>query len=316
MSNIKDEVSDLLPLYELANPTIDDVVRIVQKHFEQFDRVGFGERTVAEFSEDFYHYLTNLAAANKAAQYQFIKSFLENDWDDLCQKSFAVSKKVLPEFTYKDPTVVFVLNGPSTDAKVMSETEFGINLNILYQRSSWELAKGQAQVEGAVHIVASNIAHEANHLFFKQLEVDMASRLPLLQSAFVEGLATFVENHHHPMHEAYIKEKDLWLRVLSAIKDKPSEPNLQALKPLLTSEALKRFNEKEYQRLAEAESITHEEDWFSLLRGLYVKANGPIYHLGYLTWQAVFAEGGYERVREVVAGGAKEYEKYFVKLLP
>jgi len=215
---VKDEVSDLLPLYGLNNPTKESIKEALEEHFAKFGHVGFNSSADEEAVDSFYGHLTKNSREYLKAELAFAKDLLERDLSAVVEQGYIRAKAVLPQEDYENPQTVFVMNGQRTDAKVMGDGQFGVNLqnlfNKVYSRESNTYDKPEA-----LDKILNFCAHEGNHVLLKQVEhTGERSANWLVNVAFGEGLATFAQTgFDFPWSEDYLKDSQFWLETVKQV---------------------------------------------------------------------------------------------------
>ena len=308
---IKDETTDLLGLYKLGSPTKDDIKTALEQHYARFGRVGFNAEVDENTVDNFYSHFTRNSREYLEAELHFIQEVLASDLADIAEQGYSRARILLPEQEYQTPQAVFLLNGKRTDAKVIGNGQFGINLQNLFSKAYSRETKTY-NMQRAVRIIRNNAAHEATHVLVEQIEHSEDDRVnSLISGAFNEGLATFAQEElDFAWSRDYLRDSENTLEIIRAtFKGDPYE---KIIADLCNMESLKKHKPEEIQTAQDliSKGPISDEVFRATLRQLLVDKNGPLYYAGYSVWRKIYETKGIEKVREIVKKGPKAFAKF------
>jgi hypothetical protein len=307
----KDETTDLLELYKLEKPTREDIKAALKQHYAEFGRVGFKSEVDEDTVDNFYSHFTRNPKEYLEAELHFIQEIMESDLTSLVTQGYARAYNLVPEQEYQTPQAVFLMNGKRTDAKVMGNGQFGINLQNLFSKAYSRESKTY-NMQRARCIIRNNSAHEATHVLVEQVEHSEDDKVnSLIGGAFNEGLATFAQEElDFAWSMDYLRDSENTLEIIRAtFKGQPYE---KILTDLCNMESLKKHKPQEIQTaqdLVSKGSVSNEE-FRATLHQLLVDKNGPLYYAGYAVWKKIYETEGIEKVREVVKKGPKAFADF------
>lgn len=308
---IKDETTDLLGLYKLEKPTREDIKSALDLHYARFGRVGFNSEVDTATVDNLYSHFTRNPREYLETEVRFIQEVLASDLAGLAEQGYARARVLLPEQEYQTPQAVFLLNGIRTDAKVMGDGQFGINLQNLFNKA-YSRENKTYNMQRALRIIRNNSAHEATHVLVEQIEHSEGDKVnSLIVGAFNEGLATFAQVElDFAWSMDYLRDSENTLEIIRATFR--GEPYEKIIADLCNMASLKKHKPEEIQtaqELVSKGSISNEEFRATLLQ-LLVDKNGPLYYAGYAIWKNIYETEGIEKVREVVKRGPKAFAEF------
>jgi len=311
---IREETSDLLELYKLENPSREDVKTLLEQHYARFGRVGFNSEVDNATIDNFYTYFTEKPHEYLAAELHFIQELLANDLNVVVEQGFTRSQALLPKQEYQAPQAVFLINGKRTDAKVLGNGQFGINLQNLFNK----VYPGEGRtydIKKAYDIVLNNCAHEGTHILEEQVEHTEKGKVNwAIRGAFSEGLATFSEKSFHFLwSDDYTKDSLTTLEIIKKLNPEITDAEKkEVITHICNMESLQKHRSHEIERtrlLLEKDNITLE-DFERVMDDLLVHQNGPLYYAGYSVWRKIYETEGINKVREIVLKGPKAFSEY------
>jgi len=308
----KDEFSDLLALYDKPDITRKEVKEILDNHSERYGRLGFKE--LENPVEIFYNHLHKISEEHRQDERKFLLDISSVETNDALVSGINKARTFFPG-NLLDPKPVLFFCGPGTNAKVLENGEFGINLCNLFERV-YKPDERKYDIEDVRARIESLSMHESTHIFSYQLEGDKQKVRSLVHVAFGEGLATFVEERHHTWHDDYVNDSEFFIDVVKkAVRPDSQEVMRDTLQEITTSKTMERHYPKAInlieKRLLNPKTIDGKE-FNSLINMALINRNGPLYHLGYKLWEDIYKEGGIEAVKKKILEGPKSFEKYFL----
>lgn len=310
---IKDEVSDLLGIYALKKPTREDIKGYLERHFANCGRIGFNSKADEDTVDNFYLYFTKKPREYLEAELKLIQEIMASNLGGLVEQGYARAYNVVPEQEYQTPQAVFLLNGRRTDAKVLGNGQFGLNLQNLFSKTYSKETKTY-NMQRAMRIIRNNSAHEATHVLLEQIEHTEGEKVnSLIGGAFNEGLATFAQFElDFAWSRDYLQDSENTLEIIRATFR--GDPYGGILTDLCNMESLKKHKAEEIQKAQEtiAKGSIGDDEFRTTLRGLLVNSNGPLYYAGYAIWKRIFETEGIEKVREIVKKGPNAFAEYML----
>jgi hypothetical protein len=304
---IKDQVTGLLELYAFPQLGGQQILDILKNHFHTHGRLGrFTKYNDAEkLAFEIHDYIKSLSDLELEKERRFYTQFLSKDLSSQILGGFKRAKQVMPDINYEDPTIIFTLDGPLGDARALGPREFAINLTNLY-RGVRHLSENVG-LDRACSKIETMVAHEANHIYLKQITGRDKSAHWLYDTAFDEGLATLVEPEHHKQHQEYLNNIGSWLIIVDkATKAKTLDDKMEVLSLMADDKTLQKYQPDTIEKIKEATSkgtdIPHEE-FNALLREAMVERNGAAYHVGFHMWKKIQEKHGIEKVKDLAQKG-------------
>src|SRR4030042_4875016 len=308
---IEDETFDLLSLYDIEHPTKEDVTNLLDQHHDRFGRIGFNSPFNNETVDYVHRYFTHAPKEYLNVERDFIREVMSSDLQSVIGEGIIRARSLVPEQEYESPQAVLLLNGKRTDAKVLGNRQFGINLQNLFGKV-YSRESSTYNLQKALQIIKNNSAHEATHILEEQVEHTENVKLSnLIVAAFNEGLATFSEeSHYFPWSEDYLNDSENTIEIIKEVLR--HEPKVKIISDICNMRSLKKHQPddiKNAENLIKKGNIS-DEDFKSTVFGLLVAKNGPLYYAGCAVWRKMYEIGGIEKVREVAKRGPNAFMEF------
>jgi hypothetical protein len=299
----------------------DDVRKIVVHQNARHGRFGLreidGPIDEQRVINQYWRHIKN-NSENLREEGRFVEKTLKTDLVTPIVRGLERAKFVLPKKDFKDPSVVITAGFPYTDAMVVGENAFGINLS-----NSW--VNCDFDIDQFLLALESYSAHEGNHTYVKQLGIPRKHetiRDEAQNIMFGEGLATYVEIpkvlNSRETHANCMKDIDYWEDAIErCLKCKPHDRG-KMLREIACNSTISSANPSGSDRI---KAMLNRLDGREIplqayakdLEKLFVKSNGPAYHVGYNMWKTIGDRYGVEKVREIVSNGPDELFRVYRK---
>jgi hypothetical protein len=313
MGIIKDEASDLLPLYDVQDISVIAFRTIIEDHLARFGRIGFLKDNDEALTRVGAYFTSERRRDELQREKTFVTALLKTDLEATILGGFARGKSTVPAIDYVDPTAVLFLDGTGTDAAVIGDNEFGINCAELWLPELQHLAPEEAVKQALPELECISV-HESNHLFLDQARGEASH--PFYKDLFHEGLAVFSEPRHGRRHHEYLAELEFWQGIIRQVTGKisPAERREMYTK-IAENPTLKKHRPLLIPRIKAASETNLDRTESRWLDGeILLNANGPIYHVGYAMWKAISDAHGIEKVRELAAAGPAKFMQAYQAL--
>jgi hypothetical protein len=325
------EVLELSGFYN-SDVNREDVERVAREQFQRHKRFGLtyagghGDTEGAIINR--YWELVKNKKDIVYAERDFVNKLLKSDLSEPVSRGFETAKSVFYKQKFKEPAVILVGGIPETDARVLDDMAFGINLSLLSDSSERSINKAKEYIEGFS-------AHEGNHIFLGQIPTykkynkekqSLEKEAELVTEAksivFSEGLATFVQqpgNVNNDIHKEYMKNIGFWHDLLKKSLNAKEEERFDIIRIAANNEGFKRIRPGPSRKINEELDILPgrmlpKDKYGEMLYTIFVEGNGPAYHVGYDMWRTIDERLGMEKVKEVVSKGHDEFFKVYKSL--